>query len=64
MNCSKNTICQGNSLNLRHIPIMKEWIKPEIELLEISQTLATCNVAGKVEGIDDSNDTLNCATTS
>jgi len=49
---------------LRHIPIMKEWIKPEIELLEISQTLATCNVAGKVEGIDDLNDTLNCAATS
>jgi hypothetical protein len=43
---------------------MKEWIKPEIELLEISQTLATCNVAGKVEGIDDAYDNINCATTS
>jgi len=43
---------------------MKEWIKPEIELLEITQTQAICEVAGKVEGIDDSNDTLNCAATS
>jgi hypothetical protein len=43
---------------------MKEWIKPEIELLPISQTLATCDVIGKVEGINDANDELNCAATS
>ncbi len=43
---------------------MKEWIKPEIELLEISQTLAICNVAGKVEGITDSNNDIDCAATS
>ena len=47
-----------------YIPVMKEWIKPEIELLEISQTLATCNVIGKVEGIIDSNDDIDCAATS
>lgn len=43
---------------------MKEWIKPEIELLEINQTFATCDVVGKVEGILDANDEVNCAATS
>lgn len=34
---------------------MKEWIKPEMELLEISKTAGICNstLPGKVQGTGD-----------
>ena len=43
---------------------MKEWISPEIELLPINQTLAICNIPGKLEGTGDVDNIADCAATS